>query len=339
MTSKAITQTLLPLYLMNFNDEQHSFIQEVFIKYLIPRVCTFIIYLWKPTQMKKIKSIIQQINAVDKSNKTDLLDLLWEVICYSPQWPLRNHQQQLLDQAEKFSLKVYDEHFSKKELNVNGFKWGEGRNKILLTHGWGSKGADFYELINVLKELKNVTVITFDAPGNGSSEGGLSSLILYAASVKAIVALYGAPEISIGHSLGSMANVIALKDTPPLLLISLSPLIRLKENFIASLTALNIPASDQETFFESFETRFKIQSSIFNMNDVYSFDEHLKHWLAYDDQDIIAPYPYLEEFLNKHRSVIARKFDNAGHERIIKDETVIAEIVAQVNDALTSSYL
>ena len=283
--------------------------------------------------MKKLKSIIKDLATVDHNNKQEFSDLIWGFICYSPQWPVRHHQQQLLDDAEKFSVKVYDEHFSKTELNVNGFKWGTGKQKVLLTHGWGSKGVDFDELITALRQL-DVTVIAFDAPGNGSSEGSLSNLLLFAAGVKAVVARFGAPEISIGHSLGAMANVIGLKDTPPRLLISLAPLIRLMENFIASLNSQNISESEQADFFKSFVQRFNMQPSGFNMNEVYSFDNSLKHWLAYDDKDMVSPYSYLEDYLHKHQSVIATKFEGVGHERIIKDEGVIGEIVEKVKDAL-----
>jgi hypothetical protein len=279
--------------------------------------------------MKKLRSIIKQLATIDHNNKQELNDLLWEFICYSPQWPLRPHQQQLLDEAEKFEVNVYDEYFSQQELTVNGFKWGNGKQKILITHGWGSKAADFSELIIALRQ-HDVSIIAFDAPGNGSSEGSLSSLILFEAGVKAVVAHCGAPDISIGHSLGGIANAMGLKDSPPRLFISLNPLIRLKENFVSSLESQKISEPDQAAFFESFVKKFNMEPSDFNMNKVYSFDDNLKHWLAYDDQDLVAPYPYLKDFLEKHPSVIAKKFEGVGHERIIKEERVIGEVAEMI---------
>ncbi len=279
--------------------------------------------------MKKLRSIIKELAITERANKQELNDLLWQFICYSPQWPLRHHQEQLLNEAEKFEVKVYDEYFNQTELKVKGYKWGNGKQKILLTHGWGSKAADFAELINALRHT-DVTVIAFDAPGNGSSEGSLSSLILFEAGVKAVVAHCGAPNVSIGHSLGGIANAMALKDSPPRLFISLNPLIRLKENFISSLESQSISESDQVAFFESFVKKFDLDPSDFNMNEVYKFDDKLKHWLAYDDQDMVAPYTYLDDFLQKHPSVVAKKFEGVGHERVIKDEGVIREIVKLV---------
>jgi hypothetical protein len=58
----------------------------------------------------------------------------------------------------------------------------------------------------------------------------------------------------IGHSLGAMANVIAINETniKPALQISIAPLIKLKENFKATMNAAEVPVSAQEKFFESF---------------------------------------------------------------------------------------
>jgi hypothetical protein len=282
--------------------------------------------------MKKIKQIVEQIQSAS-TVKSDLHLLLWQLICYSPQWPLRLQQQQLLDSSEKFSFKIFDQHFSNSELKVNGFKWGTGKRRILLTHGWGSKAGDFMEMITAINQIDDVTVITFDAPGNGSSEGSLSNLILYSTSVEEIVRMFGQPDVVIGHSLGAMANVRAFKENPPAVMISLAPLIKLKENFMATMSMVKIPVEDQEKFMATFESRFGVKAADFDLNKMYEFDENVDHWLAYDEKDHVAPYPYLKSFLDKHPSIITGKFENVGHEKIIKDPAVIQEITKKI-DAL-----
>ena len=205
--------------------------------------------------MKKLKQIITQVLAFPKGKPGELNDLLWQLICYSPKMPVRLQQEQLLNEAEKFSLKVNDDYFANKELLFNGFKWGNGQRKVLITHGWGSKAADFTEIIIALKKVGDLEIIAFDAPGNGSSEGELSNLLLFTEATKAIILKYGKPDIVIGHSLGAMANVMALNELMiiPSLLISIAPLIRLKENFEASMTFAEVPLEAQESFLKSFD--------------------------------------------------------------------------------------
>ncbi len=285
--------------------------------------------------MKKLRQIIAQIKTTTSATD-EFAELIWQLICYSPKMPVRLQQEQHLNEAEKFSLAIKDEHFEKKELTFNGFKWGTGSKKLLITHGWGSKAADFTEMITALRTISDLEIIAFDAPGNGSSEGELSNLLLYVQAVRAIASEYGNPDILIGHSLGAIANVIALKELgyTPSLLISIAPLIRLKENFEYSMNMVGIMQPDQDKFLESFENKFNNPASFYNLNDWYSFDTQFKHLLAYDPNDQVSTYSYLEEFLNANRSIISQKYDDVGHERIIKSPQVINDLVEKINVTL-----
>ncbi|WP_316836252.1 alpha/beta hydrolase [Pedobacter nutrimenti] len=282
--------------------------------------------------MKRLKQITEKLKEAHLENSEETNTLLWQYICYSPKIPLRLHQEQLLEESERFSLKVKDEFFSGEELSFNAFKWGKGPDKVILTHGWGSKAADFSEIIHALKELKNLEIIAFDAPGNGSSEGELSNLLLYIEAVKAIIAAFGSPKIFIGHSLGAMANVIAIKETriKPDLLVSLTPLVLLKENFKASMTAVQIDPAIQEQFLKDFEQRFGMSSSIFNLSEWYREHENLNHWLAYDQHDHIAPYSYLKRFMEAYPSISGRDYEHVTHERIIRSAEVIKDLKEKI---------
>jgi pimeloyl-ACP methyl ester carboxylesterase len=279
--------------------------------------------------MKKLKTVFNQVKSLNGAEAPDMINLLWQLICYSPKMPARLQQQQLLDQAKPFTLEIDDPHFSKSILKFNGFIWGEGSRKIMITHGWGSKAADFSELITALKNIDDTQVIAFDAPGNGSSEGELSNLLLFAKAAEAVIKTFGAPEVAIGHSLGGMANAIAIKKTgiKPALLISIAPLINLKENFIASLNAADVAQDLQDKFFVDFEALFKMDASAFTLNNLYPANAIARHWLAYDPEDKIAPLVFLESFLVAHPEIETKVYEGRGHERIIKDDSLIADIV------------
>lgn len=283
--------------------------------------------------MKKLKLLHRHLIALENKDSLDLTDTLWQLICYSPKMSPRLQQQQLLDGATKFTLEVDDSDFAKSTLKFNGFIWGDGSKKVLITHGWGSKAIDFDEVIKGLKTIDDVQVIAFDAPGNGSSEGELSNLLLFAKGAKAVINIYGTPDVMIGHSLGAMANVIAINETGirPKLQISIAPLVKLKENFIATMDAVAIPKQAQDKFFETFEELFEMQASDFNLIDLYKDGAANKHWLAFDREDKISPYPFLGEFLALHQDIIIKEYTGLGHERIIKDAGVVEDIVKLVS--------
>lgn len=279
--------------------------------------------------MKKFKTVFNQVKSLNGTEVPDMVSLLWQLICYSPKMPVRLQQQHLLDEAKPFTLEVDDPHFAKSALTFNGFIWGEGSRKIMITHGWGSKAADFAELITALKNIDDTQVIAFDAPGNGSSEGELSNLLLFAKAAGAVIKTFGEPDVIIGHSLGGMANAIAVKETgiKPALLISITPLINLKENFIASLNAADVSPIWQDKFFNDFEALFDMDASGFTLHNLYPAGLIARHWLAYDPEDKIAPFAFLNSFLAAHPEVETSVYENLGHEKIIKDENVIVDIV------------
>lgn len=252
-----------------------------------------------------------------------------EFIFYSPKMPLRLHQEQLIAGSKQFSLPVFDTYFTRSEISINCFSWGNGKRKVLLTHGWASKALDFYELIIALLKNEDLEVIAFDAPGNGSSVSEFSNLMLYADSVKSIAVNYAQPDVLIGHSLGGMANVIAIQELgmQPAQLISIAPLIRLKENFEQSLESVNIAAADQAIFFKNFATEFPVPASHFNLTSLYQLNADINHFLAFDPEDHISPYPFLQDFLARNPAIVVKSFSDVGHYKILKSIDVIEDIV------------
>ncbi len=286
--------------------------------------------------MKKLKSIINDIKTATDKTAPEYNQLLWQLICYSPQMPVRYPVNLLLEEAGKFSLKVPDVYFTKSELNFNGFTWGTGSRKILLTHGWASKAADFHELITGLRAIPDTQIIAFDAPGNGSSEAGLSNLLIYVQAVEAVISEYGGPDVLIGHSLGAMANIITLNETGlnPKLLISLTPLVHLKENFKATLNANEVPEDAQEVFFADFRRVFNDVFSNFTLDARYQYGTGLNHWIAYDESDTIAPYRYLQEFLSTRDFIKTKAYNGVGHDKILIEPAMVADVVKIVGEVL-----
>lgn len=279
--------------------------------------------------MKRLKQIANELKLTQAAPDATLMR---EFIFYSPKMPLRLHQEQLIAASKQFSLPVFDTYFTNAEVTINCFSWGNGKKKVLLTHGWASKALDFYELIVELQKIEDLEIIAFDAPGNGSSISEFSNLMLYADSVKAIALNYAQPDALIGHSLGGMANVIAIQELgiTPGLLISIAPLIRLKENFEQSLDSVSIGAKHQDIFFENFAKEFPVSASHFNLTELYQLNPGIDHFVAFDPADHISPYPFLKEFLDKYPAINAKAYEEVGHYKILKSADVIGDIIEKV---------
>lgn len=283
--------------------------------------------------MRHIKQMTLDIQSLMKQQALDeVRQLLFDYLFYSPKFPLRTIQQDLMTRSRSVRFSVFDSYFDYKGLSVNAFAWGTGEDLVLLTHGWASKAADFYMVIERLLLNPRYTIVTFDAPGNGSSEGRLTNLLLYVESIQQIIKQFGYPKILIGHSLGAMANIIAYKDLvqKPALLLSLSPLIDLENYFITQMTAASVSDDLQKQFFCDFKAAFNIEVNYFNLNKLYDYTSS-NHWLFYDRYDEISPFNLVDTFLKQHPDVKNKAYDGIGHQHMIRNEAIISELVGQMN--------
>lgn len=86
---------------------------------------------------------------------------------------------------------------------------GNGQQKVLLIHGWAGRGSQMYAIADFLVD-KGYRVTTFDGPAHGDSDGKVSAMPEFTASILAIQKKYGNFDYAMGHSLGGMALLNAV---------------------------------------------------------------------------------------------------------------------------------
>ena len=95
------------------------------------------------------------------------------------------------------------------EGRVSGWAWGSGP-VIALVHGWGGRGgrlaAPFVEPL----VASGFSVVAFDAPGHGASDGRLSSMPQFARALGAVAAEVGSLYGIVAHSMGGSSSTLAM---------------------------------------------------------------------------------------------------------------------------------
>lgn len=95
--------------------------------------------------------------------------------------------------------------------SVVTYLYGESQRKILLVHGWSGRGTQLSKIADELLQ-NGYSTISFDAPAHGKSEGKTTIMSEFIASILEIERQFGPFEIAIGHSLGAMSVLNAIKD-------------------------------------------------------------------------------------------------------------------------------
>ncbi|QSW88959.1 alpha/beta hydrolase [Flavobacterium endoglycinae] len=91
------------------------------------------------------------------------------------------------------------------------YEYGKSDRKILLVHGWSGRGTQLFKIAEELLE-NGYSTISFDAPAHGKSKGQTTIMSEFIASILEIEKHFGPFDAAIGHSLGGMSVLNAIKD-------------------------------------------------------------------------------------------------------------------------------
>jgi pimeloyl-ACP methyl ester carboxylesterase len=92
---------------------------------------------------------------------------------------------------------------------------GESPKKILLVHGWSGRGTQLVKIADAFLNASYAT-ISFDAPAHGKSPGKTTLMVEFIAAILHLEKQFGPFEAAIGHSLGGMSLLNAMRQGLPL---------------------------------------------------------------------------------------------------------------------------
>lgn len=119
-----------------------------------------------------------------------------------PQTPLAPHVRDLLETGQPFRVCVDGGR-------VAAWAWGRGP-AVALVHGWGGRGGRLAVAFVEPLVARGFSVVTFDAPGHGASDGKLSSMPQVARALQAVADAAGSLFAVIAHSMGGSASALAM---------------------------------------------------------------------------------------------------------------------------------
>jgi pimeloyl-ACP methyl ester carboxylesterase len=90
------------------------------------------------------------------------------------------------------------------------YEYGNSEQKVLLVHGWSGRGTQLFKIADELLK-SGYSTISFDAPAHGKSPGKTTIMVDFIATVLEIDKQFGPFDAAIGHSLGGMSVLNAIK--------------------------------------------------------------------------------------------------------------------------------
>lgn len=206
------------------------------------------------------------------------------------------------------------------------YSYGNSDKKILLVHGWSGRGTQLVKIADALIE-KGYSTISFDAPAHGKSGTKTTLMLEFIESVLEIEKSYGPFEFAIGHSLGGMSILNAIKKglqvEKAVVIGSGNSVINIVNTFVEKI---GLPNKVATIMRNSFEKKYQFDMESFS-GYVAAKEVKVPVLVIHDndDEDIpVSEAHHLAENLS-HKEILIT--NNLGHRKILGDSTVINKII------------
>lgn len=210
--------------------------------------------------------------------------------------------------------------------SVHVYTYGTGEKKVLLIHGWSGRGTQLCSIANKLVK-RGYTTISFDAPAHGKAPGKTSDMTEFMAAALQLQEEFGPFEFAIGHSLGAMALLNAIKrglQVQKAVIIGGGDIIQdIMDSFWQKL---GMKVATGKLMIRMFEKKF---GETINSYSAYIAAQEVRVPVLVmhdeDDDDVpVAAAHHVKAYLTNAQLYITQ---GLGHRKILGDKTVIKEIL------------
>jgi pimeloyl-ACP methyl ester carboxylesterase len=207
--------------------------------------------------------------------------------------------------------------------------WGRGPT-ILLVHGWAGRGGQLHRFVPGLLE-RGFSVVAFDGPGHGRSEGRTSSLVEHGRTLRAVADALPSPvHGAITHSMGGAAATFALSEG-----LRLDRAVFIAPPFAAGAwaktfsRALGLSAGVEEGMRRRIEDRLRVPFAELDMSRLAP-RMATPLLVIHDEADKEVAFADGVAITERWPGARLHATSGLGHKRILDDAAVVAEAVAFV---------
>ena len=275
---------------------------------------------WKLELVKKGVGVIQHISPKTAS------EIVWYHFTKPGRSKFTEAQEALIEKAE-VKKTTYFGH------DIVTYKWGTKGPKILLSHGWNSKTADFRRMIEALV-AQGFVVEGIDMKAHGKSSGKHTALPEIRDILKNYYIKNGPYQTVIGYSIGGLAAGIFLSELskkfhPEQLFIIAAPS-HTRYFFEEIIKELGYSEKVYREFCDLVVERYHQSVDYFDMRTKKDELGHLKTHLIYDENDQTVPFNKGLELKEIFQDSAFVHTKGLGHYKVISFPEVIDYVARNV---------
>lgn len=227
--------------------------------------------------------------------------------------------------AEKFCIKAAGKR-------IQCYRWGNSARKVVVVHGWAGRATQFRRFIKPLLAA-GYEVIGVDGPAHGLSEGWKTNIVEFEEMLRALWDAVGVPEAVIAHSFGGAAVLFAAKNGLPVKkLVNIASPVIPDEIIRTYLRAIRGSDKTMERFKEYILEKYGKPFAHYTVAGfIGDMQQNIDLLLVHDEDDPDVSIDHPLELMRLYPAAKLLRTQGLGHTRILKDEEVIRQIVAFIN--------
>jgi pimeloyl-ACP methyl ester carboxylesterase len=219
-------------------------------------------------------------------------------------------------------------------LTLYGRRLGQGP-AVLFVHGWNGGGLQFYHYFKAFMDA-GYSVLAFDAPGHGRSEGRDSNYFLFSNMIRAVLNSTAGQDIVaiVGHSLGASAVINALDKEPfaPATVL-LAPAMRLREILYNTFNYYGMPLAILNELLGRLERRYGYDLRVDNPY-LMALQSAKAALVVHDREDPTTPYHDSAQVVDRNSYYDLYGTRGLGHKGLLRDPVVIDTVLSYVRQQL-----
>jgi pimeloyl-ACP methyl ester carboxylesterase len=211
--------------------------------------------------------------------------------------------------------------------------WGSGGPLVLLVHGWAGRGGQMTPFVEPLLGA-GFSVVTFDAPAHGASDGRVASLVHFRDALRAMVEAVGPVHAIVAHSMGGASTAMALSSGLPVgrvvFIGSPSDASAYAQKFAVTV---GISESVRAAMQARLERRLGVPMALLNVARLAP-TQRARLLIVHDRNDREVAYENGEAIARAWPGAELVTTTGLGHHRVLRDSTVHARVVAFLADGV-----
>jgi pimeloyl-ACP methyl ester carboxylesterase len=220
--------------------------------------------------------------------------------------------------------------FYSRSLRLWAYVWGDGP-AILCLHGWEGRATQFHAFLEPLIQA-GFSIVAFDQPGHGRSQGRRSGPLDWAQATLDLVAKTGPIHGIITHSLGAAGAAVAMDHglrVPRA--VFLAPPAEPDPYYHHLLSFLGFPETEHPAAFRAYAGRVGLPPERIRLRSLAP-GQSAPLLVVHDRQDREVPLSDGEAIASAWPGARLVTTAGLGHKRILRDAEVVAQAVAFLSE-------